>query len=118
MRLTRPPPKEHLVLALPAPWKFAVLALRAGGDAEVCEQQSEQKLKPRWRGRAKRELSPLSAALHRANTRMPEMWDPIPSGSGSRRDRKAASALLVFSHHVLLLEKTLEEMAAGVRRNC
>jgi hypothetical protein len=40
---------------------------------------------------------------------MPEMWDPIPAGFGvSRRNRKAASVLLVFSHHALLLQKTIE----------
>jgi hypothetical protein len=40
---------------------------------------------------------------------MPVMWEPIPMDCGvSRRDRKAAYALLVFSHHAMLLEKTLE----------
>jgi hypothetical protein len=50
-------------------------------------------LQPRWRGRARRELSPLSAALQRANKQMPPMWDPIPLESGSRRDRKVAAAV-------------------------
>jgi hypothetical protein len=45
---------------------------------------------------------------------MPKMWDPIPSDSGcSRRDHKAASALLVLSNHAMLLEKIAEEMVSG-----
>jgi hypothetical protein len=112
------PQKGLLVLALPAQRKCAVLALQAGGEAEFTGHQVEEKLRPHWKGRARRELSPLSTALQRANKQMPPMWDPIPLESGSRRDRKAASALLVFSHHVLLLENTLEEMAAEVQRGC
>jgi hypothetical protein len=73
VKLKKPPQKGLLVLALPAPKKFAVLALQAGGELEIEGQQAEKNLKPRWRGRARRELSPLSAALHRANKQMPEM---------------------------------------------
>jgi hypothetical protein len=66
----------------------------------------EKKPKPRWRGKAKQALSPLSAAMHQVNNMMPEMWDPIPENCGvSRRDGKEASALLVFSYQA---EKTIE----------
>jgi hypothetical protein len=112
------PQKGLLVLALPAQRKCAVLALQAGEEVKLAGGQVEEKLGPRWKGRARRELSPLSAALQRANKRMPPMWDPIPSENGSRRDLKAASALLVFSHHVMLLERTLEEMVAEAQSGC
>jgi hypothetical protein len=112
------PLKGRLVLALPAQRKCAVLALRAGEGVGVGGQHSEKKLQPRWRGRARRELSPLSAALQRANKQMPPMWDPIPSESGSRRDRKAAAALLMFNHHAVLLEKTYQEMVAEAQGSC
>jgi hypothetical protein len=46
------------------------------------------------------------------------MWDPIPSESGSRRDRKAAAALLVLNHHAILLEKTYQEMVAEAQGSC
>jgi hypothetical protein len=111
--------KGHLVLALPAMKKFVVLALQAPGNLECRVSHIGRSTKPRWRGRGRRELSPLSAAIHRADKRMLEIWDPIPSDSGcSRKDRKAVLALLVLSHHALLLEKTLEEMVSGVQGDC
>jgi hypothetical protein len=38
VKLKKPPQKGHLVLALPAPRKFAVLAFQAGGELEIGEQ--------------------------------------------------------------------------------
>jgi hypothetical protein len=75
----------------------------------VQSQSGLKNSKPRWRGKANQALSTLSAAVQRANSLMPDMWDPIQVDCGaSRRDRKAVSALLVFSHHALLLEKTIQ----------
>jgi hypothetical protein len=115
-----------MVLAFPAlSQKFAVLALQAQpqqvesivdhleNSNDVGQFHLFQKNpKPRWRGKAKRALSPLSTALYQANNIMPEMWDPIPENCGvSRRDGKEASALLVFSHQALLLEKMAEQQS-------
>jgi hypothetical protein len=46
------------------------------------------------------------------------MWDPIRAeDGGSRRDRIAATSLLVLSHQALLMEKTLQVLVAGKRDN-
>jgi hypothetical protein len=59
--------------------------------------------------RTRRALSPLSAAVRRASRLIPEMWKPIQEGCGAtRKNRRAASALLVLSHRAMLLEKTVE----------
>jgi hypothetical protein len=48
-----------------------------------------------------------------ANRQMPPMWELISeSEGGSRRDRVAATLLLVFSYQALLMEKTLQVLVA------
>jgi hypothetical protein len=48
-----------------------------------------------------------------ANRQMPPMWEPIRAeDGGSRRDRIAATSLLVLSHQALLMEKTLQVLVA------
>jgi hypothetical protein len=102
-----------MVLALPAPpRKFILLALQAQPREEVtiaenltCRSEVDAQRKKRKR----RALSPLSAAVRRAGRLIPEMWKPIQEDCGAtRKDRRAASALLVLSHRALLLEKTVE----------
>jgi hypothetical protein len=52
-------------------------------------------------------------AMVEANRQMPPMWEPIcESKVGSRRDRAAATSLLVFSYQTLLMEKTLQVLVA------
>jgi hypothetical protein len=102
-----------MVLALPAPaQKFILLALQAQPREEVtiaenltCRSEVDAQRKKRTR----RALSPLSAAVRRASRLIPEMWKPIQEDCGAtRKDRRAASALLVLNHRAMLLEKTVE----------
>jgi ribosomal 50S subunit-associated protein YjgA (DUF615 family) len=102
-----------MVLALPAPTqRFVLLALQAQPLEKVpltenltCRREAAHQKKRRTR----RALSLLSAAVRQASKLIPEMWEPIQEDCGaSRKDRRAASAMLVFSHRALLLEKTIE----------
>jgi hypothetical protein len=53
-------------------------------------------------------------AMVEANPQMPPMWEPIRAANGgSRRDRIAATSLLVLSHQALLMEKTLQVLVEG-----
>jgi hypothetical protein len=114
---------DSMVLALPAlTHQFVFPALQAqpvpkGLLAEQlsCSNDAAQlnlglkNSKPQWRRKVNQALSPLSSAVHCSNSLMPETWEPIQANCGaSRRDRKATSALLVFSHQTLLLEKMIE----------
>jgi hypothetical protein len=57
-------------------------------------------------------------AMVEANHQMPPMWDPIGAeDGGSRRDRIAATSLLVLSHQTLLMEKTLQVLVAEKKEN-
>jgi hypothetical protein len=102
-----------MVLALPAPAQsFILLALQAQPLEKVtlaenltCRSESDLQKKKRTR----RALSPLSAAVRRVGRLIPEMWKPIQEDCGAtRKDRRAASALVVLSHRAMLLEKIVE----------
>jgi hypothetical protein len=104
---------DSMVLALPAPTqRFVLLALQAQSLEKVplaenltCRREATHQKKKRSR----RDLSPLSVAVRRAGRLIPEMWEPIQEDCGApRKDRRAASALMVLSHRALLLEKTIE----------
>jgi hypothetical protein len=50
-------------------------------------------------------------AMVEENRQMPPIWEPICDSEGSsRRDRAAATSLLVFSYQALLMEKTLQAL--------
>jgi hypothetical protein len=111
--------RDAMVLALPAPTqKFILLALQAQPRVEApivvnstCISEKGTQRKKRTRSA----LSPLSVAVRRASRLIPEMWRPIQENCGAtRKDRRAASALMVLSHRALMLEKTVELFPAVI----
>jgi hypothetical protein len=110
---------DSMILALPAPTRrFVLLALQAQTSEELPIAENltcREEVVHQKRKRTRRALSPLSAAVRRANKLIPDMWQPIQEDCGaSRKDRRAASALLVLSHRALLLEKTIEVLPSVI----